>query len=203
MFRPQYLLPVFLISGCAWIDDIGQAKSQADFQITAPQDVAGHPAESRLSCIQKQFPVRFTDFDADEPIDKNPRIRMYESIEESLRTNYAMITSASYDADTQAPCPSPDEFANGTFQVTANGCFQVFFQLNRCEGHPTARFIGTLTIENFSVERGKRISGTLAGSIEFVEQTHTSTETREIVTPLASLEGSFDFVNHAGAIWNR
>ena len=191
------------VPGCAWIDEIGEVESRADFTLSSAGASDAEYFADAVACILRQTPVSFTDFDADEPIEDRPRIRMYESIEESLRTNYALVTFSDYDYASKAPCPKPDTYAGMTVDVTPAGCVQVQFQFNRCDMHPTARFVGTMTFTKFSLARGKRTAGTLSGTLEYVEQIHSQSDTVERATTIANIDGTFDYVNHVGAVWNR
>ena len=197
------LISSLLVPGCAWIDEIGEADSRAEFTLSASGAFDGEPFADAAACILKQTPFSFTDFDADEPIPDRPRIRMYASIEESLRTNYALVTFSDYDYDAKAPCPKPESYEGATLDVTPAGCVQIQFQFNRCDMHPTARFVGSVTFSKFSLARGKRTAGTLSGTLEYVEQIHSASDTIERVTTIANIDGTFDYVNHVGAVWNR
>ena len=191
---PALLLPS-LLSGCAWIDDIGEKQSEAIFDLGSPQELD----DDGVKCAVAQFPLQFLSFDADD--DTGTRLRMYESIEKPLDTNYMMIQFADNDAETLAPC---DDIEVGkAYTITTNGCVQARLQFNACDEHPTLRLHGTLTFDTFNLTRGERISGTLVGTLIAVQQYSTSTTTLEKETPIASFTGAFDFVNHVGAIWSR
>ncbi len=77
------LLFVSLGMGCSWFDD----NHGSIDMLAAADDV---PEE--LQCIQNYFPIKFNDFDADQPFDNFTRIRMFESIYQTMESNYLTIT---------------------------------------------------------------------------------------------------------------
>jgi hypothetical protein len=84
-----------MISGCAWIDDLGTDESKAQFEFSASENLP-----EKYICISEQFPMTLTDFDVDSPWDNLVRIQMYENISKPLLTNQLTVVFAQYNAET-------------------------------------------------------------------------------------------------------
>ncbi len=186
-------------TACAWIDDVGNGESSGTLDLTASEA----SLSDKLECVVKQFPLKFYDFDADSPFDGYSRIRMYRMVSESLWENYLFISFEQTNAETLETCPEPDTLVGQEIEVSANGCVRAAVQINACSSEITARLKGTLKLTEYSLKRGKRITGTIQGTIEHVETVQSTTETFEKSAPIGSVEGEFSFVNHKGAVWRH
>ena len=191
-------LAAAMLQSCAWIDEVGQADSKAEFRLEGAQS-----DDAALACPAKQFPLKFDFFDIDTPDDSITTIQMYANYPDVMTNQYAMISFVPKDAQTLEPCPPPKDIAGSTQPLTRDGCVRMAIQFNACDPQVTARVIGSLTLDAFSTERGKRVEGKVEGKAVFFEQVSTATETREIQTEIGTVEGEFSFVNHAGAVWNH
>ena len=197
-----FSLPVILclsISGCAWIDEVGEEDSSAELRMIS----ASETLPEVLSCPADQFPIQFYYFDADEPFEGSARIRMYRSVAEALYSNQLTLNFEKVNADTLEDCPDPSTFAGQTFDITPNGCVRAYVQFNACDQKITARIQGTVTFDDYSTDRGDRVSGSIQGSLQFAEQIKSTTDTFERTTDIGTVEGEFSFVNLAGSIWRK
>ncbi|MBO4350629.1 MAG: hypothetical protein J6A01_06785, partial [Proteobacteria bacterium] len=113
---------VTLSMGCSWFDDNHGSIDMTSFGDDVPEE---------YQCIQNFFPIRFHDFDADQPFDHFTRIRMFESIYQTMESNYLTITFVSQDSETFEACPEPE--ANHSYEITRSGCVRATLQLNGYE----------------------------------------------------------------------
>lgn len=190
------------LSGCAWIDEVGKDESKAELKLTS----SAEDLPERFSCPMSQFPISFYYFDADEPFEGSARIRMFHSPVDSLYSNSLTLNFETTNADTLEACPKPSEFEGQTFETSTNGCVRAFVQLNGCKEHEdriTAQIAGTVTIDEFSSDRGDRVKGSVQGKLVYVEKIESSTQTLEKTTALGEVEGDFSFVIKAGSIWRK
>lgn len=191
-------LIAFMISGCAWIDDLGTDESKAQFEFSTSENLP-----EKYICISEQFPMTLTDFDVDSPLDDLVRIQMYENISKPLLTNQLTVVFAQYNAETLEPCPEIDSLVGTTISVGPNQCASVYIQGNACLPAFTAHITGTMKLTSFSTERQGRIEGTLTGQLQDIQRIQTNDGNwREIVTDLGEIQGNFAFTLHAGAVWN-
>ncbi|MBQ4358891.1 MAG: hypothetical protein II767_01395 [Proteobacteria bacterium] len=190
-------LAAAMLQSCAWIDEVGQPDSKAEFRLEDAQS-----DDTALACPTIQFPLKFDFFDIDTPDESITTIGMYANYPDIMTSQYALITFVPTDAQTLEACPPPTELAGTTQPLTRDGCVRMAIQINACDPKITARVIGTLTLDAFSPERGKRVEGKVEGKVIYFEQVNTATETRERQTEIGTVEGEFSFVNHAGAVWN-
>lgn len=210
------LLFVSLSMGCSWFDDNHGSIEMTSSASDVPED---------YQCIQNFFPIKFHDFDADQPFDHFTRIRMFESIYQTMESNYLTITFASEDPETFEACPEPE--ANHSYEITRSGCIRATLQLNgyesptmldkfadsknktpksekKCEDAFTVHLTGTLDIGELSFDRDKRITGKMTGELAYYNRLETTEATVvENRILLGNFEGSFSFVNHVGAAWDN
>lgn len=192
------LAAAILTQACAWIDEVGKDKGNAELRLTsAPTE------DPLLACPANAFPIRFSFFDVDAASEQPTAIQMYESYPDILTSQYAMITFAQRDAQSLQPCSAPDDILGTEQPLTRDGCLRMAVQFNACDSPVTARIQGSLSLDEFSTERGKRIKGKLAGKLVYFEQIKGATETLEREAEIGTVEGEFSFVVHAGAVWNR
>ena len=188
-----------MILGCAWIDEVGKEKDYGMAELTSVSE----GLNGDLSCVASKFPLEFWEFDADEPIPGNVRIRLYESLTTPILRNFAAINFVDLNAETGESCPHASTLVGQPIAVSPNGCARAQIQINTCDKPQTLNLTGTLTLTSFSTERKGWIEGTIEGAVSHTRKYETTTETREIVTEIGELKGKFAFVIHAGAIWKN
>ncbi len=187
------------VLGCAWVDEVGKEKDYGTMELTS----VAEGLNDELSCVASKFPLEFWEFDADEPIAGNVRIRLYESLTTPILRNFAAINFVDLNADTGESCPHASSLVGQSVAVSPNGCVRAQIQVNTCDKPQTLNLTGTLTLTSFSTERKGWVEGTIEGTVSYSRKYETSTETREIVTEIGQLKGKFAFVIHAGAIWGK
>ena len=211
-------IPIVLLflSGCSWLEDNYGA-------INLISKAEGVPEE--FQCIQNYFPIKFNDFDADQPFSGYTRIRLFESIYQTMETHFLSIEFIAEDPETLEKCPKPE--ANHTYELTRSGCVRAALQLNgyetptmfdkwaessknvsesekKCEDAYTVYLTGSLELGDLSFKRDKRISGKFNGEMALYWRIENNDDTfAEKCIPLGDIEGSFSFVNHVGAAWDN
>ena len=196
---PMISIAALMASGCAWVDELGKEKDYGMMDLTS----VAEELNSEFTCVATRFPLEFWEFDADEPIAGNVRIRLYESLTTPILRNYAAINFVDINADTGESCPYVSELIGQTVDVSPNGCVRAQVQINTCDRPQTLNVIGSLTLTSFSTERKGWVEGTIEGTLSHSRKYETSTETKEIVTEIGQMNGKFAFVVHAGAIWSK
>ena len=197
-FLTAAMTAAILTQACAWLDEVGKDKSSAELRLTsAPTE------DTELACPANSFPMRFSFFDLDNNAEMPAAIQMYETYPDIMTSQYAMITFAQRDARNLQPCKAPGDILGSEQPLTRDGCLRMAVQFNNCDTPFTARILGSLTLDEFSTERGKRIKGKLAGKLVYFEQIKSATDTLEREAEIGTVEGEFSFVNHAGAVWNK
>ena len=187
------------VTGCAWIDEVGKDKSYATIELRSAES----ELDPNLQCVVDSLPIEFWDFDSDAPSDGLARLRFFVTISNTIRDNYMEIRFQERDADSQETCPAASEYEGSTVELTRNGCVQATLQINRCSPKISVQFIGEMTLNDYSIERGGWVSGTLDGKLVYFHQISSSTEVSEMSMDVAEVSGKFAYVNHAGAVWKR
>ncbi|MBQ9394579.1 MAG: hypothetical protein IJU23_03550 [Proteobacteria bacterium] len=188
------------LSGCAWIDEVGKDKSQAEFRLTP---ASSEDTDDMFSCARSQFPVHPYHFETNAPKDSITTIGMYRSPTEKLRETSVFIQFVGVNADTLEDCPAPSTLVESDVDVGINGCVRASILFSSCDDKILLRVSGTLHVDEFSTERGGRMAGSLSGSLEYVEYVESSTDKIERRTNVGTVEGEYSFVNKAGDVWEH
>ena len=143
--NPMISVAALLLSGCAWIDELGKEKDYGMMEmISVAEELTGD-----FDCAAAKFPLEFWEFDADEPISNNVRIRLYESLTTPILRNYAAINFVDINADTGESCPDVSELIGQAVDVSPNGCVRAQVQINTCDRPQTLNVVGSLTLTSF------------------------------------------------------
>ena len=187
------------VPGCAWLDEVGKDKEYGTMELVSEAE----DLNDELKCAAQKFPLKFWEFDADEPIENNVRIRMYESLATPILRNFAAINFVDMDSETGESCPPAADLVGQTLDVSPNGCVRAQVQINTCSKPQTLNVIGKVTLSSYSIERRGWMEGTIDGTLVYSQKVTTTTETREYSTEVGTMTGKFAFVIHAGAIWEK
>lgn len=189
-----------ILTSCAWIDEIGKDKSQAEFRLMPNASAAD---DDRFLCAQKQFPIHLYHFETNAPQNTFTTIGMYTSIVEKMFENSVFIQFVEVNADTLENCPDPSTLIGSDIELGINSCVRASFLLAACDNPIVLRITGKFHLDSFSTERGGQMAGSLNGTLEYVEYIESSTDKLEHRINLGTAEGEFSFINKAGAVWEH
>ena len=204
------LLPALMLifQGCAWIDEVGKDKSQAEFRFTPASDQtnssdASEESDDMFSCARKQFPIQPYYFETNAPKDTITTVGMYHSPTDKLRKPSVFIQFVDVNAETLEDCPAPSTLTGQDVEIGLNSCVRASILFSSCKEKIRLRVIGTLHIDEFSTQRGGRMAGSINGNLEYVELIESSTDKFERRMSVGTVEGEYSFVNKAGDVWEH
>ena len=83
------LLAASLCTGCAWIDDLNQPESKAEFEFSSIENLP-----ESYTCVTESFPMTLTDFDLDALVENTVQMEMYDNISKPIFTNHLTLILA-------------------------------------------------------------------------------------------------------------
>lgn len=200
----------WMLSGCAWIDDVGTVDTSGSYTFTPSFETTEDPkgsarvTQDSLECVEDHAAEDFAIFDVQSIDDTMWQIIMYDQVRQRESATILGITFAPWSvSEPSVSCPTPEDLVGSTADVTFDGCIRATLALGVCKPQQTYQITGTLTLDAFSTSRRETVSGALDGKLWLVRYVETSEGRTMSATELGDFTSHFEFPVHVGAPWYR
>ncbi len=214
MHRVFILFLLFLMAGggvsCSWIDDINTIEKKGSYEFissSVEDENAQGSAEitnDSIECINYYDHDRFDVFDAQGFDGAIWQIIMYNQVRDKMDSTMLGIDFKPWAPDDPSTtCATPHEIEGSDVELTLDGCYHATLYVGRCEPRQTFVITGTLSLNEFSVERRESVKGSIRGKLNLVRYVNVEDRSTRSVFELGDFQASFQFPVHVGKVWMR